>query len=227
MSAHWNQVDRVEHKYLLDAARAARLQAVLERSLIPDGHNGAAGYTVRSLYLDTPDRNDFYGKADGLQQRQKLRLRTYDPQADTVLLEEKAKWGDRQRKRSWPLNADTAAALAAGDLFSLLQYPFSGSLPCEKLAVRRPAILIEYRRTAYLWPTRNIRITLDRDIRFSKGYPDLFDPSPVLQPLTTADETVLEVKFNGSAEPFIAGLLAPYAEARLSFGKYERCMCSR
>ena len=69
------EVNRRELKYRLNAAQVPAIRRRLSAFLLPDDHSGADGYWVRSLYFDTPADSDFWDKVDGLDCRQKIRLR--------------------------------------------------------------------------------------------------------------------------------------------------------
>ena len=113
-----NEVLRQEKKYPIDLAQGAALRARLDQIMRRDAHNGAQGYTIRSLYFDTPDDEDFHDKVDGLELRRKLRLRAYSPDADFAMLEMKQKEGPYQKKRSLRLSREDAVRLCRGVLRS-------------------------------------------------------------------------------------------------------------
>lgn len=66
-----NEVLRQEKKYLMNMADVKRLSGKLSQALMEDDHNGANGYSIRSLYFDTPYDGDFRDKVDGLLLRKK------------------------------------------------------------------------------------------------------------------------------------------------------------
>ena len=82
-----NEVLRQEKKYAVNLADGVALRGRLGAVMHGDAHNGPQGYTIRSLYFDTPDDEDFHSKTDGLELRRKIRLRTYSPQAGFAMLE--------------------------------------------------------------------------------------------------------------------------------------------
>lgn len=86
-----NEVLRQEKKFSINVMDGAKLRKLLDRVMISDEHNGVQGYTIRSLYFDTPDNDDFMDKIDGLELRRKIRLRIYDPENDFAMLEMKQK----------------------------------------------------------------------------------------------------------------------------------------
>ena len=55
-----NEVLRQEKKYLMTLQNVKSLSGKLSQVLMEDEHNGANGYSIRSLYFDTPYDDDFY-----------------------------------------------------------------------------------------------------------------------------------------------------------------------
>lgn len=214
---------RQEKKYLLNVAEGAALRARLEKVMIPDAHNGAGGYTIRSLYFDTPDDQDYHEKVDGIEQRRKIRLRIYNPSQDFAHLEMKQKSGPYQLKRSLRLSRTDAERLAQGDYAPLLQYAEPFAAECyERLLCRcyRPKAVVEYRRTAYIARENHIRLTLDSGIRASESDFRLFAPRPSYTPVLHPFGLVLEVKYNGFLLSYIKDLLNKVHRQELSVSKY-------
>ena len=95
-----NEVLRQEKKYFITAAEAPVLCSRLGRVMMEDPHNGPQGYSIRSLYFDSLNDRDYWGKMDGMELRRKVRLRCYSPEAGFAMLEMKQKEGASQKKRS-------------------------------------------------------------------------------------------------------------------------------
>lgn len=188
-----------------------------------DAHNGAQGYLIRSLYFDTPDDQDFNDKADGLELRRKIRLRSYSPQADFAMLEMKQKEGPYQRKRSLRLTREDARQLCQGDYRPLQKYkdPFAaecyGLMHCR---CYRPKTVVEYRRQAYVAKENRIRITFDSRIVATESRFALFDPKLPMYPVMDPFNLVLEVKYNGFLLSYIKDLLDQVERSELSVSKY-------
>ena len=188
-----------------------------------DVHNGAQGYLIRSLYFDTPDDQDFHDKADGLELRRKIRLRSYSPQADFAMLEMKQKEGPYQRKRSLRLTREDARQLCQGDYRPLQKYkdPFAaecyGLMHCR---CYRPKTVVEYRRQAYVAKENRIRITFDSRIVATESRFALFDPKLPMYPVMDPFNLVLEVKYNGFLLSYIKDLLDQVERSELSVSKY-------
>ena len=219
------EVSRQEKKYAINIADGANLRSRLGAVMHADAHNGAQGYVIRSLYFDTPDDQDFTDKADGLELRRKIRLRTYSPRSDFAMLEMKQKEGPYQRKRSLRLRREEAVRLCEGDYRPLLAYedPFAaecyGLMHCR---CYRPKAVVEYLRQAYIAKENHIRITLDSRITATESCYDLFAQKLPLYPVLSPFRMVLEVKYNGFLLSYIKDLLNQVERSELSLSKY--CM---
>lgn len=193
------EVNRRELKYRLNAAQVSAIRRRLSAFLLPDDHSGADGYSVRSLYFDTPADSDFWDKVDGIDCRQKIRLRIYG-ESGPVKLELKQKSGGFQRKRSIPVSRAEADALIAGNWGFLRhrQEPVAGTLyRMLLLGCYRPKCIVQYRRVALCAPENDIRVTFDCGLRASESNLDLFDYSAPLYPVEPPGAVTMEVKYSG------------------------------
>ena len=192
------QVRRYEEKYILSPVHAAALRELLDGVLPRDRYSAGGAYYIRSLYFDTPSSADFHDKLLGVSERKKLRLRLYDLQAPTVKLEIKAKRAKNSHKQS---------AVLPRAAWALLQGEH-----------RAPAALIDYERTAWVFPVGRARITLDTHVRAAKSA-DLFAAdvpmAGVLDPMT-----ILEVKYDQPLPPWVKRMLASVPATALSVSKY-------
>ena len=214
------QVRRYEEKYLLSPAHAAAVRELLDGVLPRDRYSAGGAYYIRSLYFDTPSSADFHDKLLGVSERKKLRLRLYDLQAPTVKLEIKAKRAKNSHKQSAVLPRAAAQRLIAGDAAAL---PGEGPAARAAWALmqgehRAPAALIDYERTAWVFPVGRARITLDTHVRAAKSA-ELFAAdvpmAGVLDPMT-----ILEVKYDQPLPPWVKRLLASVPATPLSVSKY-------
>ena len=155
--------------------------------------------------------------------RRKIRLRTYDPGADTCKLELKEKKGEFSHKTSLFLRRTDAERLMEGERQVLLQNrPSTDALRLYtemETHAYRPSALIEYERIAYLYPSFDVRITFDSGIRSSESCYDLFAKAPIVTPLLL-DGVILEVKFNEHLPRFLTGVFRSSRLNRRAFSKY-------
>lgn len=214
------QVRRHEEKYLLAPAQAAALENLLDAVLPRDRYSAGGAYYIRSLYFDTPENADYKDKLLGVSERKKLRLRLYDLQAEQVKLEIKAKRSKTSHKQSALLPRQTAKALIHGDPAPLLE---GGPAARAAYALyqgeyRVPAAIIDYERTAWVFPVGRARITLDRNVRACKSDSLFAENLPmvgVLDPMT-----ILEVKYDQPLPPWLGRMLSSQPGTLLSISKY-------
>ena len=216
------RVQRHEEKYLLDPLQAACLRRLLDAALRRDAHCAAGPYHIRSLYFDTADDRDWQEKVLGVSERQKLRLRVYDPADESVKLELKTKRGTLCGKQSAALTRAEATRLAAGEADFLLERAGSAAQHIGALFFReqrRPAVLVEYRRTAWVLPVEHVRITLDEQVRAAKCA-DLFAAAPPLVGVHNAGAVILEVKYDHFLPGYLRRLLSTADAVPVSVSKY-------
>ena len=90
--------------------------------LTPDPNNRENGYTIRSLYFDSINDDDYYAKAGGEEVRKKIRLRIYDTKTQSVKLEIKRKININQIKETATISREDAIKLINKDYSVLLKY---------------------------------------------------------------------------------------------------------
>lgn len=218
-----NEVLRQEKKYLMTVSDSQRLGGLLGRVMIEDAHNGDQGYSVRSLYFDTPDNSDHRDKIDGLEKRRKIRLRCYSPSDKFAMLEMKEKEGAYQRKRSLRVDRADAKRLIEGDYSPLLHYqePFAAECYVRmNYMCYRPKAVVEYRRKAYIAKENRIRITLDSRIIATEACFNIFSPELLQYPVLDPFNVVLEVKYNGFLLSYLKDLVNMADRSEISVSKY-------
>lgn len=219
------QVLRQEKKYLLTLQEATAEIGFLQQIMNPDPHNGPDGYPIRSLYFDTLADGDYFDKVDGIEVRRKLRLRCYAADSPFAMLEMKQKHGEQQLKRSLRVTRTEGERLCSGDYSPLLAYEEPFAAECYALLQTRcyrPRALVEYRRTAFVSPVNNTRLTFDRQIRASESRFDLFADDLCLHPVFEPSHVVMEVKYNGFLLSYIKQAVDRIDRRELSVGKYAQ-----
>lgn len=218
-----NEVLRRENKYLITAVAARQLDARLGSVMMEDAHNGAEGYSIRSLYFDSLNDGDYWDKMDGVELRRKIRLRVYGKDADYGMLEMKQKEGAYQKKRSLRMDREDAQRLCRGDYTPLLKYKEPFAAECYGLMhsrCYRPKTVVEYRRKAFIAKENRIRITLDSQITATEARWDVFAADLIQYPVLDPFHVVLEVKYNGFLLSYIKNLLNSADRSEFSQSKY-------
>lgn len=219
------EVLRNERKFSVNTVEFMQKSHYLRQLLHADPHNGVHGYMIRSLYFDTEYDDDFFDKEFGMETRKKLRLRIYDTQSASAVLEMKQKQGKQQRKRSLRLRREDAEKLINCDYSPLLQYPDPFAAECYGLMnarCYRPRTIVDYQREAFIARENNIRITFDHSITATQSSFRLFDPKLLMVPVMDPGMAVLEVKYNGFLLSYIREMLDSIDKSEVSVSKY--CM---
>lgn len=216
---------RHENKYFISRAGYLLLRSRLQALMQTDPHAARDGtYFIRSLYFDDYRQSGLIEKADGVQNREKFRIRFYDFDPAFIRLESKQKWTDLTRKESAPLTRAQTEAILRGELWDLWDSP-EPLLQSFYLKVRtrllRPAVLVDYTREAYLY--RDVRITFDMDLHTGNYARNLFDPDFPTVPVFPDDRMILEVKFDDMLPDAVFQLLHGVPAARSAISKYALC----
>ncbi len=217
-------VFRSENKYWISRCDAMSMQKKFDKLLARDQNSSDSSYMVRSLYFDSINDMDYMTKLAGIEERKKIRIRTYSSSAKYSKLEVKQKKGDLQRKISIWITKEDAYELARCNYSVLTTYfaDYPDAVYIYSLMVKgcyRPVVLVEYDRIAYTFPLFQTRITFDMDVRSNEGNLDLFGQEPLYQKLLT-DKQILEVKYNERLVGFISDTLRQYHLTRCSISKY-------
>ena len=190
---------RHEEKHQVNLREALVLSRRLEKLFPRDPHAGPEGsYQVVSLYYDDPYDTALRQKLDGVNRREKFRLRYYGEEPAFFKLEKKYKVKGLCGKGACKLSREEGERLLAGELDFLLEReePLLAELYHElRGSLLAPRTAVCYDREAFLYAPGNVRITLDRDVRTGLSPLDFFRPERFsLKPLSGL--TVLEVKYD-------------------------------
>ena len=217
------EVHRTEKKFLINSVDYLKASSWLGKVMIEDSHNGENGYTIRSLYFDTLNDNDYNDKELGIKERRKIRLRIYDPDQKNVKLEIKQKDGDFQLKRSLSITREDAMELINGNYGVLLKYEEKIAAECYAIMQTqcyRPKTVVEYNRKAFIAKENDIRITFDYAIKTNEINYNIFDKNLALNSAFDNSNVVLEVKYNGFLLSYIKDFLEKIDKSQTSVSKY-------
>ena len=217
---------RHEEKFICPERELTLLDHRLRYLTSPDSHQAGDHYHIRSLYLDTADDRMYRESLDGVDLRSKYRIRFYNMQDDLIRLERKDTVGRLKRKHSVLIGRETVDNIISGKELKF----FAGDHPDHEVFRElcmlwqseglRPVIIVDYIRTAYLYPAGNVRITFDRNISCTLRTSDLMDPHAVLYPIMPMGMHILEVKYDGMLPGFLAKAIDMGNLKQVSFSKY-------
>lgn len=198
-----------------------RLRAVAK----PDEHARDGRYFIRSLYFDNLADKALREKLDGVDRREKFRIRYYDGDTSLIRLEKKSKRNGLGTKASAPLTAEEAQAIVDGDWDWM---PRGGRELVAELYSKmrsqglRPRTIVDYTREAFVCAPGNVRVTLDYDIRTGLRCTDFLNPDCVTIPAGDAP-AILEVKWDAYLPDIIRDAVQLPSCRSAAFSKYAAC----
>ncbi len=214
--------NRYEIKYLVPTREVPGLRAALGEYVEADRHGDPEwGYSVYSVYWDSPTFIHFWEKVEGLKVRRKIRVRRYVG-SDDVYLEVKQRVDRTQQKRRLRLSAADAreqllssSGMAAAD--PVLQEVW---LLCQRHRLA-PRCAIRYRRRAFLGryePT--LRVNFDNRIQYRMTGFDLVTPFDAGRAVIDPRTTVMEVKFTGRVPLWLTKTIGRLGLPMVRMSKY-------
>lgn len=218
---------RHELKYLVSLAQVEHLKMRMRALLPQDIHAGAGGtYSIRSLYFDDYDNRCYYENENGVDPREKFRIRIYDHSTSRIMLECKRKERGRTSKMSCQLTQQQAQILMEGKWLPDLE---KQPLVLRKLTLKmmlchmHPVIIVDYDRFPFVYHNGNVRITLDTNVVSASKTDRFFDPQLPKRPVLPMGWQLLEVKFDEYLPDQIYRSLQLENLQQTPFSKYYVC----
>ena len=217
---------RVENKYNCSESELRILQNRLEGVLQADSNeNHPQGYSIISLYFDDLQDTCLHDTEEGVELRDKYRIRIYNNSLETIKLEVKSKKDGYIYKKSKSISKEQLDRLMRGECIensATMEDPAT----LFNLAIRtkglRPKVIVAYERKAYVFGPGNTRITLDRNVRASKRVED-FGSENISYDFLHEFDKVLEVKYDEFIPGFLLQLLELGNMQQTSYSKYQLC----
>lgn len=219
-------VYRNEIKHIITASDRAAICARLGAIAQPDPNAKPDGtYQIRSLYFDDWSDRALREKLDGVNEREKFRVRYYNGDPSLIHLEKKSKRGGLGNKISALLSSEEAQRIVDGDIDWM---PDSGRGLVVELYSKmraqglRPKTIVDYTRIPFVFAPGNVRVTVDYDIRSGLMCTDFLDPNCVTIPV--GDSVILlEVKWDGYLPDVIRRAIQLPGRKSTAFSKYQAC----
>ncbi len=215
---------RHEVKHEINYADMLTIRHRLRAAAYPDPHAIDGKYLIRSLYFDDISDRALREKIDGLNRREKFRIRYYNGDTSVIHLEKKSKFNNLGNKQSAPLTAQQAQSIVDGDLAFMLdsEYPLIREL-YSKMTVQglQPKTIVDYTREPFIFPAGNVRVTLDYNIRSGLRCTDFLNPACVTVPVS--DSIILEVKWDAFLPDIIRDAVSLADRREGAFSKYAAC----
>lgn len=201
-------------------ALRSRLSAVMKSD--PNTKDGS--YLIRSLYFDTPDNKALREKLDGVNIREKFRLRVYNNDFSMIRLEKKSRLNGFGRKDVLVISKEEAEALIlrGGDGYIQKDSLLSELQIKMKSEGLRPVVIVEYKREPFIFPAGNVRVTLDYDIRAGMNPKDFLITDCIFIPTRDAP-ALMEIKWDEFLPDIIRDVTGLSGRRAAAFSKYAKC----
>lgn len=217
---------RNEWKHVISYSDMITIRQRMRAVAKPDEHAASDGsYLIRSLYFDTPTDKALREKIDGVNTREKFRIRYYNGDTSLINLEKKSKLNGLGNKQYASLTAEEAQSIVAGnyDWMPQSRRPLIIELYSKmKSEGLRPKTIIEYTREPFVFAPGNVRVTLDSNIRTGLGGTDFLNPDCITIP--AGDPIfILEVKWDEFLPTIIRKAVGLDNRRSGAFSKYRVC----
>lgn len=213
---------RHEYKHRINLSDVMQLQTRLAAIMEHDKHCGADGtYEIKSLYFDNYRDKVLREKIDGVDKREKFRIRYYNTDTSFINLEKKSKINGMCSKEKTRMTAEQCQSLIDGDYHFLLE---SDSALMQELyakmqyQVLRPICIVAYRRESFVYAPGNVRVTLDTELKGSYNVKEFLNPD--LQFLRLYHTSILEVKWDAYLPQMVRDAVQLNGRKSASFSKY-------
>lgn len=197
-----------------------RLQTVMKR----DSYAKDGIYKIRSLYFDNISDKALREKIDGVNHREKFRIRYYNDDTSFIRLEKKSKKSDIGNKQMAPLTLEEAQKIIDGDyewMKSCKDRPLILELYTKMvLQGLRPKTIVDYTREPFTFDAGNVRVTLDYNIRTGLKCTDFLNSDCITIPAGDTNTIILEVKWDNYLPDIIKDIVQLEGRRGAAFSKY-------
>ena len=216
---------RHELKHHINYADFLTIRMRMRAIMTPDPHAIDGKYHIRSLYFDTPYDKALKDKINGVDMREKFRIRFYNLDPSFIHLEKKSKRKGLGTKYSAELTSEEALKIVSNDTGwmrdderDLIQELY---LKMNYQSLRAKTI-VDYIREPFIYAPGNVRVTLDYDLRTGMAGTDFLNPECITVPVRDAP-IILEVKWDEYLPGIIKDAVQLGNVRSNAFSKYAVC----
>jgi hypothetical protein len=215
---------RQEFKYYITDKDVIFLRENLSKFMqIDRNSNKNNEYKITTVYFDSLMSDSLNEKLDGINYREKFRIRMYEDDTSSLKFESKQRVDTVIKKKSYKINKEEAKQLLNCNYDFLLT---KNSSFLKEAYVKfkskgfSPSVIVGYDREAYTLPYGEIRITFDKNLRTYNTNTNIFDTKFGSIPIFTNSMQILEVKFNSDIPDHIKKILSYTNASRSAISKF-------
>lgn len=216
---------RHEWKHNINYSDMIALRQSLQVIASPDKNAIDGRYHIRSIYFDNLYDTALREKIDGVNKREKFRIRLYNNDTSYITLEKKSKINGLCSKQINRLTLEEAKLIQAGEYEwmrksdkPLVTEVFS-KMQSQGI---KPKTIVDYDREPYIYGPGNVRVTFDYNIRTGLMETDFLNPDCITIP--AGDPVIiLEVKWDEFLPDVIKNAIQLKGRQVSAFSKYAAC----
>ena len=216
---------RHEWKQNINYSDMIALRQSLQLIASPDKNAIDGRYHIRSIYFDNLYDTALREKIDGVNKREKFRIRLYNNDTSYITLEKKSKIDGLCSKQINRLTLEEAKLIQAGEYEwmrksdkPLVTEVFS-KMQSQGI---KPKTIVDYDREPYIYGPGNVRVTFDYNIRTGLMETDFLNPDCITIP--AGDPVIiLEVKWDEFLPDVIKNAIQLKGRQVSAFSKYAAC----
>lgn len=224
MDTKISQKFRHELKYYINMADYLTIRSRLltisekDRNVNEDGV-----YHVRSLYFETPTDRILSEKINGVNNREKFRIRIYNNDPSFIRLEKKTKVNGFANKSDVSVTQEECEKLLSGETSwmkksgNALLIELYAKMKYEQL---RPKTIVDYVREPFIYKPGNVRVTLDSQIKTGIHAKDMFNPEIPTVRTNDGNVIIMEVKYDNFLPTIIQAMIQVQNRKPTAFSKY-------
>lgn len=177
-------------------------------------------YFIKSLYFDNYWDKALREKIDGVDKREKFRIRYYNSDTSFIRLEKKSKFNGLCVKESATITKEQVQKIIDNDIeFLKGDVPLFNELYAKmNYQLLRPKNIVAYERECFVYGPGNVRVTLDMDIRGSYNIQRFLEPDIHMTQLYHT--SILEVKWDEYLPHIIRDAVQLKSRQASAFSKY-------
>ena len=219
---------RHELKFEMNAKMAEILKQKLKLLLSYDSFSKESdgSYYIRSLYFDDIYDTAYYEKINGIEEREKYRIRFYNFDLSYIVLELKGKKGAVSYKIQNQITYE--------EYIYIIQQEYDKIIIGDRSMLERfildrkmknlvPSVIVDYERIAFTYPSIGVRLTFDFAITSGKYNYDFFNKDIMLYDILEKDKIIFEVKYNKILPKWLKELIQSVPMTRISMSKFALC----
>ena len=217
---------RHELKFIISNSQRAILENSFKGLMQKDQHMAGDSYNIRSVYFDDYAHSCYYDNENGVDPREKFRIRIYNSDLSFIRLELKRKVNGMTQKLQCVLSDEQLNKIMNGqplDNFDALP-PLLKKFELQRLTrMLHPDIIVDYDRIPYVCSLGNVRVTFDMNIASCDNIKEFLSKNITRRPVLMTDMLILEVKYDDILPGYIENILKTVTAHKTSFSKFYLC----